>query len=391
MSKTKEQQRRDVIRRIETHLRPLIPEIITGERSPLTLFDFLKSFGRKRRLGNPRNIAEREAIEREYLNQLFDEEEGSMKWGEVYNLYRRLFNQKKEPAEHVELREFEIIKYPKLKKASDERKEQVIRFPVKYQIKKYGRHHVSTRGHYQMDLLISDPVYLVVIGVVSRYGYLVPLNISLDERWKVRSARDLITVQDALDSIINRLKKNEDTEKVHLSCDLEKSFISQRTADHFKTEAIIIGCKDNEAHTRLAIINRFIRTIRDEMYKLYGLKDELPPLEMQKVVEDYNLTKHHTLSLLMGFPVSPDMVENDPVLEDEIASRIYLRNSLKDKPEIQIGDEVQIYVAPHGPGKVRRTASEEIFMVQDLKKSEVIIVNKEDPDDVRIVPEWAVR
>ena len=60
-----------------------------------------------------------------------------------------------------------------------------------------------------------------------------------------------------------------------------------------------------------------------------GTKAITPPL-MQKLLDEYNRSPHATLTQVLGFPASPNMVDNDKRLEDMIV-RDAMQHNLKIK------------------------------------------------------------
>jgi hypothetical protein len=77
--------------------------------------------------------------------------------------------------------------------------------------------------------------------------------------------------------------------------------------------------KTGPNHKSLSIVDRVIRTIRDMAY-VAGLK--LNSTVIKQLADIYNNTPHSTLSSIMGFDITPNIVASDIDLETEIVRRI---------------------------------------------------------------------
>jgi hypothetical protein len=355
-------------------------EIIKGRTEPLTLIDFAKTFARIR------YDTSIEAQENQDRHKILDT---NITIREAYNLYTRLFQNLQGRGHPYERREYPLLPAKRPLRRGDKFINQITHFPIKHYLKKYGRHHVAPIGHYQMDIMISEPSYLIVIGIVSRYSFLQPLNFihnSFGARANI-TQRDLASVQEALRNIIPQLKRDR-RGFAYLHADAERAFVSNSTLTYLASKDVSIRAfPDNVRHTRMAIINRFIRTLRDDLYNQYGLTDYLPPNHVEEWVEDYNHRAHKTLSKLIGFPCSPLQVEEDDVLRDEIASHIEYLNSSKIIDDLEPADEIQIYKQPPPLTKIRSTVDDRIFNFHGMTKEGRVNTG----DVLKHHPRWAVR
>jgi hypothetical protein len=296
-----------------------------------------------------------------------------LSYQDAYNLYLQ---------EYDSIHDIKDVPYNPDVKAPQLQRRGILKFPIKHNLKKYGKHHVSPRGSYEMDILFSNPDYLVVIGIVSRYLFVVPLNLSSDGKKLLKMTKDEETVERALFSIIPKLNKNNDSTEYFKTCiisDAEKAFQGANLSHWLYLKHISIRPKaDNERHTHLSIINRIIRTIRDYFYSHFNLENQFPPHLMERFVYLYNNTYHKFLSKVIGFKCSPEMVEKDESLEAEIADRIYLLNSEVPSRKIEKGTEYQKYMAPDtSRQKVRKTVDDNIYEFE--------------PERDRTLPAWMFR
>ena len=86
-----------------------------------------------------------------------------------------------------------------------------------------------------------------------------------------------------------------------------------------------------------------------------GISPITPPA-MVKIIDLYNNAPHKTLSKLIGFEVSPSMVQNDKALESEIIRQIDIENDhIKNNIGfiLDVGSKVYIYNSKDGLNKRR--------------------------------------
>lgn len=194
--------------------------------------------------------------------------------------------------------------------------------------KKYFLHIVSAPGLFVIDFLINnEEVYLIAIEVNSRKLYIAPTNVvdGGDKYTIMKKARYTKNFINALNKIITQGAKIK-----ALKGDGEGAFKSailyyQKLGIEFipvdRTE--LVGGKTSPNHNSLSLIDRAIRTLRD---MAFNINIPLNPSLLPTLVRIYNDTPHSTLSKIMNFPVTPNMVSNDPELEREIIKRIKQMN-----------------------------------------------------------------
>jgi hypothetical protein len=141
-----------------------------------------------------------------------------------------------------------------------------------------------------------------------------------------------------------RSPKNDPKHRIYIECDGERSFNSLSRKDSFEVNGvrIIIISKPDDYHNRLSLINRVIRTIRDFAYQMFGTEKNIAPEQLSEVLKYYNARPHKTLSMLIGFNVSPKMLLDDVELEGFISKKLMYLNTEQEKRKLAIGDRVTV-------------------------------------------------
>jgi len=160
--------------------------------------------------------------------------------------------------------------------------------------------------------------YLAVIDTFSKMGYAEPL--------KTKKGPE---VTDAFDRI---LKKTKQTPK-NLQSDEGKEFFNS----HFK--ALISKNNINLYNTftdkKAAIVERWNRTIKEKLWKLFTEKNTLNWIEMiQDVVNVYNNTVHSTIKM------KPNEVNEKT--SGEVRKRLEVSKTSIKTPKFKVGDWVRI-------------------------------------------------
>ena len=231
-------------------------------------------------------------------------------------------------------------------------------FPLKSNLKKYGLHKVAPRGTYIVDFMFDDKlVYLVAINVNTRYGMIELTNITNDDGDVLKekdntsdvtevlrsegaqtqsvvrtNAKNTISYLRALEKMIREVSLTNPIKHLNgdgegaFSSNLAKAFYQERGITFHPAPRMLIvdkkkkkGYKTEPLHGSLALVDRFIRTLRDMTFNA-GYK--LTPLVLKEMVRQYNNAPHSTLSKIIGFDVSPLMVQKDKNKEEYIVMKI---------------------------------------------------------------------
>jgi hypothetical protein len=150
----------------------------------------------------------------------------------------------------------------------------------------------------------------------------------------------------------------DEKQRIYIECDGERSFnalafdkggstegrssLSRKDSFEVNGVRIIIISKPDDYHNRLSLINRVIRTIRDFAYQMFGTEKNIAPEQLSEVLKYYNERPHKTLSMLIGFNVSPKMLLDDVELEGFIAKKLMYLNTEQEKKKLAIGDRVTV-------------------------------------------------
>lgn len=162
---------------------------------------------------------------------------------------------------------------------------------------------------------------LVVINIFSKKGYARPLKNKTGEE-----------VTRAMKSILNTI--NHPIKNLHVDMGKEfynqqmKSMIQQRNITLYSTFSV----------KKAAIVERFNRTLKNKMWRLFSLNGSYKWLQiLQKIIDDYNNTKHRTIKM------KPNDVNNRN--EQDLLNTVYNQKyniSEKIKEKFKIGDFVRL-------------------------------------------------
>lgn len=219
-------------------------------------------------------------------------------------------------------------------------------FPLKHNIKRYQLHKTCPSGTYLIDIMfVHDYAYLVAINVNTRYLFVECMNEVIFGKDESKDKRFLKASKDTKTFIRNLdLMIKSGMNVRYLQGDGEKSFNSVDAWTYYDEHGItfkpvpriIMGVypefmvrehnneKTDPMHGSLGIIDRAIRTLRDMAYNMkIGI---ITPQIMKDLVHQYNNAPHTTLSKYLKMDTSPQMVQEDPELEDFISRQILKEN-----------------------------------------------------------------
>ena len=128
-------------------------------------------------------------------------------------------------------------------------------------------------------------------------------------------------------------------------------------------------------HRKLSILDRAVRTIRDMIYNTNS--DASDPIQLQKLIEIYNNTRHKTLTKFNNTPTTPSMVFNNKELENEIILKTRTENyNILHNPNYEIPDGSEVVVKHlylDRFEKHRRTAEDGRFVVVAHEGSRYVV------------------
>ena len=226
-------------------------------------------------------------------------------------------------------------------------------FNFKQQSKDFMLKTVAPRYSYIIDYFDtsnSKITYLLAVNINTRKAYAIPTpdkTFQQGSKW-VQNKEGNKSLETAVKQLDELLKQ---TTVKHILCDQEKAFTSKYFHQECKKHGIEIQhyIKNNVSglletsdesrgnHGALAILDRLCRTIRRMNYNIgNGAKAITPPL-MQKLLDEYNRSPHTSLTKILGFPASPNVVDRDKKLED-----IIVWSALRHNLKIKLNDDFNV-------------------------------------------------
>ena len=144
----------------------------------------------------------------------------------------------------------------------------------------------NTPGAYQFDTLVQSksadpPYYLIAVNVNTRKAYAYPM--------KSKDSSSVLRALTSLSTDTNMDASNPESQGLRaLTSDQDAAYLTQPILSFMTSHNIDYRTTQDHDHNRLAIINRFIRTLRD----LNGNKRDLSESKMIKLLKAYNDTIH---------------------------------------------------------------------------------------------------
>ena len=224
-------------------------------------------------------------------------------------------------------------------------------FNQKEQTKKYMLKTVAPRHSFIIDYFFPGKfIYLLAININTRKAYAIPSETIKEVnsgRYTINETGNKTATQAV--KLLNKLIKEAKNVK-HILCDQESAFIS----DTFKNECEkrnielkhyiknhmdgVIETKESSRgiHNALSLIDRLSRTIRKMNYNI-GNNANIDPPTMEYLLNEYNNSPHATLSKIIGSPITPNIVNEIPQLEDFIVEQL-----MKENLKIKLRDDYNI-------------------------------------------------
>ena len=305
-------------------------------------------------------------------------------------------------------------------------------FPTKAN-KKYMLHHLAPPGTFQMDLLISGVYYyLLAINVTTRKAFAVCTN---ETNFDAKSVRAL---KIALMEIMNQTTVKcicMDGEASMFSDEMvyfltgkmnksrKKSYYND--LDKLDTPITLINCTEQRTpgstnHTKLALIDRLCRTIRDIFNNITGEEyyrhttgrsavrgNVITPSLMYNIIDIYNSAPHETLNKIIRYRVvidegpnkgkwllSPDLVDSIPELQNIYYKNLMGMNYLQttqDGYQLPVGTLVSILNERDKYMDKRRTiVRPRVYRIIGMHGGYYICQNVEESHDKVEVPRFKV-
>jgi hypothetical protein len=261
-------------------------------------------------------------------------------------------------------------------------------FPTKANKKKYCLKAVYPEYTYIMDIMECKPYiqYLILINPLTKFVYAQLLNDIEDRRIvPIFGKIDAKRFMEKFDALLN---ENINLKIEILQSDSEPAFSAGNTKTFYRRKRIQwrpvkrmtpleyptfmnyerIGTTRTEPkHTSLSPVDRIIKTIRDMMFNMRI--GTLTPVAMRGILAQYHYAPHRGLSELMGFAISPSLMEEFPQLQWEVRRRLIARNQeiyMSNGYDLPIGTKVAIFNENTAMGKRRSVVKPEVFVVLDF-------------------------
>ena len=255
-------------------------------------------------------------------------------------------------------------------------------FNIRKQIKKYQfKTYSRVPGGFIGDIFFNKSKFacLLLININTRKAYAYALNNvevkPIGQKNDYGNQEYTITYsttnKKTTSNLINVFKQflNDIDHKItSLRFDNESAIKSKQFQTMLRNNGIKFVPVVEGSHTSLSLIDRLCRTIRDISYNM-GIKI-LTQNDINKVLNVYNNMYHSSLSKMLGKKITPNEVNDNPELEQQIINYCIDYNKqlkvLHPEIELQVGQICKVY-QPFDKFKKRRRL---------LKKDYYKIVNK---------------
>ena len=250
-----------------------------------------------------------------------------------------------------------------------------------------------------IDIMFGENglAYLVCINVNTKFGMIELLNTTQNGDALKANARTATSYLRALKKMMKVVEKYNPFK--YLIGDGEGAFGSKLAKEFYKDHGIefhgvprmiIEGKKGTDPnHSSLAVVDRFIRTIRD---MLYNCGYEATPKAIQYVLFQYNMSAHSMLSRALGQPISPHNLMLDKDKEEYIVMRINKANlATKLSPGylLENNSRVKVYNEKNAFGK-RRKIHHEGEIVGRTAGLYAVKINPNNRELVILVPRYKI-
>lgn len=257
------------------------------------------------------------------------------------------------------------------------------------QIFKVNKHHngniiaLEPKQRVQMDIAVMDKFgksnngykyILFFIDVFTRKGYAIPLK-----------QKNIENTSEALEFFC----ENYFTPEI-LNCDNDGAFMGREFQRVVKKYNILFVENDLGNHRQLGIVDRFIETIKNDIYKHFKYLnttnwiDELP-----RILQVYNGTPHHSLNGIK--PENAHIRANyERILGMNVNENEENNENSHNQTEFNIGDKVRKKVKTFIKNRSYNPSySTQIFIIQNIKGNRIYLEGLKkpvSPDILQLIP-----
>ena len=172
---------------------------------------------------------------------------------------------------------------------------------------------------------------------------------------------------------------------------LKNNNIEYKYEDKYDVDDIIDTQETRrKTHNTTVLVDRLIRTLRQMNYNL-GLPQQIEPQTLYYLIYEYNNSIHTTLSKILKRKVTPDDVDNDVNLENELVKRIRVKNFfVENSDDYAIEDDanVRVYNDAHFMDKVKPKLLPGTWEVVERDKG--LYKVRQNKNTIK-VPRWMLR
>ena len=243
-----------------------------------------------------------------------------------------------------------------------------------YQVKIFSKH----RGSWFTDL------YDNLNGNTPRYWQ---LFINTNTRYAVAYQLNNKTADNIYNNLVEFVNKYHPRK---LTSDEEPGLIAKKNMDYLKDNHCGVFIVQEQQHSTLGIIDRFIRTLRDMNTAQEHNEDNtdkqftyISPDKMNKLLDSYNNTIHSSIKM------TPKEMMDKPELEDKYIKQCLAQQNqqygIKDF-KLHVGDYVRYITDRDKFGKRRYNVSREAYKIDDSLGNIYTLIAKDGT--TRNLPRW---
>ena len=175
------------------------------------------------------------------------------------------------------------------------------------------------------------------------------------------------------DTIIDMLEKFKKNALMinTITCDSGSEFTNERVREWFDKEEISLFYVVGDSH-KLGIVNRFHRTLKDKLAKLFISTDSYNWIDhIDDIVKNYNNTVNR------GIGYTPKEASSE-LIQSQIVSKAKEHNDKlmkKNHKDMYVGDSCRIKLTKKLFDKVRQDYSDEVYTITNINKNTVDVSN----------------
>ncbi len=280
-----------------------------------------------------------------------------------------------------------------------------------FSIKRQRQYYMKTcapSGTYLIDFMFAGRfTYMVAINVNTRvaHAYLPGIIKQTPSGGYSVPATDIKTVR-SISGMLTQLLQ-EATVK-HIICDQESGFMSASIRQLLQSHGITLRAyvkntlpkemgagttKSRGNHTTLAVIDRFIRTVRDMAHTLKPYEADIRPDLMRYIIDCYNNTPHSSFRQVLHEDITPAQMGSDRVLETRYVREVLRHNLLVVHADGYELDTTAVYRIHNEHSTLVKRRAQFLpgrYRYAGVREDGLYVMQRVDGPEVLKVPRWAV-